>query len=161
MIDLILWANNRATLAQFAVANNLFVIMADEQGNEIRVPRRGIRYFWWNGSGDFMTARPEFDENGDIATPATFLPGIVAVLRIFTADDAVDTADLDPGEDETTQWARSKVARYIKTNGEAGTIGGISYYEIDGVRIFRPAEVTAWLSARNLPGHEWVGGNSY
>jgi hypothetical protein len=38
---------------------------------------------------------------------------------------------------------------------------GIPYYEIDGVRLLRPQDVEAFVQSRNIPGHIWVGGNSY
>jgi hypothetical protein len=35
----------------------------------------------------------------------------------------------------------------------------VVYWKI--VRLFRPADVLAWLTANSLSGHEWAGGNFY
>jgi hypothetical protein len=40
-------------------------------------------------------------------------------------------------------------------------MGSVSYYEVDGVRLFKPADVLALLAANDLPGHTWVDGNAY
>ena len=162
MIDLILWANTKATFATFARNNGLLVQYDTEDGPAWR-PREGFEYCWWAGEGKLKTAEGTYDQNGDEITPPSFLPGYVALCRIYGSffnTDKLDPDDTDP--DKLEQWTRSKVARYIKNNGTPGTVAGgaINYYELDDVRIFRPADVFAWLSARGLPHHEWAGGNS-
>lgn len=152
MMDLVLWASTKADLVAFAKAQGIF----DDDGN---VKAHRFDYTWWAGSGKFMTAPPVLDGNGDVTTPATFLAGWVVTLRIYTTDDAVPVEDLDEGEDTTTQWVRSQVARHIKTNGTPGTTGGIPHYELDNVKLFRFQDVFDWCASHNVPPHEWVGGN--
>jgi len=111
----------------------------------------------------------------DVYSGPLFLDGQVALLRIydeFFDEDKLDAPLVDSGEvDEegnpilvkAEQWARSKVARYIKNNGTPGTVAGgsIPYYEVDSVRIFRPQDVETWLTTNGLPTHSWIGGNRY
>lgn len=162
MIDLILWANTKAKFANFARTNPPAnpLQQQDDEGNW--VDRRGFTWVWWAESGKLMTARGTYDQDGNEVTPPTYLPGFVALVRIhgdFFNQNILTPDEADPEKDE--QWARNKVAQYIKNNGTPGTMGGIPYYEVDGVRMFRPQDVTAYLSANNLPGHEWLGGNSF
>ena len=157
MIDLILWANTKATLATFAQTTGLMV----DDGDGGRKVRDGVEWSWWAGSGKLMTAPAVLDQDGNVTTPATFLPGEVLLMRIhgsFAESDRLDPDEADPERAEP--WRRSKVARFIRNNGTPGTIGTINYYQISGVRIFRSADVMAWLAANNLPGHEWLGGNA-
>ena len=159
MIDLILYAANKATIRDFGIARGLITAQDDGEGGTIYVKVRNFDYCWWAGSGQFKTANGTYDEQGNEITPPTFAPGVAALLRIYTADDA-----LDPGAEENPeQWQKSKVAKYIRDNGTPGSFlgGAVPYYEVDGVRLMRPADVNAWLEANNLPGHEWAGGNSY
>ena len=159
MIDLILWANTKATFATFARTNGLLI--QDAEGNDSL--RDGFSYVWWAESGKLVTAQGTYDAEGNELTPPTFLPGFVALCRIsggFFDSDRLDPAEDDPDKEE--QYTRSKVARYIKNNGTPGTLAGgsIRYFELSGVRIFRPRDVFDWLASRGLPGHEWLGGNS-
>ena len=130
----------------------------------------GIRWTWWADNGKLMTAKGTYDADGAELTPPTFAAGVVAILRItsqfFTEDvDGVKTYDaLTPDEadpDKAEQWARSRVARFVKNNGTPGTAGGISYWELDGVRLYKPADVQAFLVSNDVPGHSWQGGNSF
>jgi hypothetical protein len=148
VIDLILWANTKNALLTWAKANPPNAPLVDANNK----PVKGVRYCWWNGDGKMITVK------GDFVTPNTYLTGVIGVLRLHSTYFDADKIDAE-GE----QWARSKVVKYIKDNGTPGTVAGgaITYYELDGIRIFRPADVQAWLLANNLPGHEWVGGNSY
>lgn len=145
VIDLILWANTKAELVAWAKANPPSAPLLDANNK----PVKGVRYCWWAGDGKLMTS---------LGPPATYLNGFIGLLRLHTTYFDADKIDAQ-GE----QWARSNVVKHIKDNGTPGTVAGgaISYYELGGVRIFRPADVQAWLTANNLPGHEWVGGNSY
>ena len=154
MIDLILWSTNRPTMRTFAIDRGMLV--DDGEGNF--VPRDGLVFDWWAGSGNFMT------DKGDDVTPPTFAPGQVALLRVHSSyftEDVIVPNDADPDKEE--QWARSKIAQAIKNNGTPGSLfgGEITYYEWDGVRIFRATDVMAWLEANNLPRHEFLGGNRY
>lgn len=164
MIDIILYApTGKSTIAAFAKAHPPAnpMLQEDADGNDIIRP--GISWCWWGGTGNFMTAPAVVDENGDVTTPATYAPGAVAMLRV-SADffgDRLEPAEGDP--DAAEQWARSKVAQYIKNNGTFGSMvgGTIPYYELDGVRLLRPSDVEAFMSANNCTRHEWLGGNSY
>lgn len=145
MIDLALQAATQAALITRLAALNL----TDASGNALP----GFDYCWWAGSGKLMTAKPVFDKDGNVTTPATFLAGFVMLARI------TDPADkLTNGNGE--QWSRSKAAKAIKDNGTLGTIGGLPCYTLSGVRMVRPVDLFAWLATNNLPGHEWAGGNS-
>lgn len=160
MIDIILWAPDRPTLRQFVINRGLLV--DDGEGGFKR--RDGFVDSWWAGTGNFMTAKGVYDNDGNEITPPTFSPGQVALLRVYGSyfsDDVIVPDDADPDKEE--QWARSKIAQAIKNNGTPGSIQGgeITYYEWDGVRIFRAADVMTWLVANDLPGHEFMGGNRY
>lgn len=170
-MDLILHAPDKTTLLDFAKANGLFVrrgVITDDDpesptfGQVIDpgewVRREGFDYCWWAGSGKMMRTLGTYDAEGVELTPTAFFPGVVALLRIY--GDFFNTDRLDDAVDEE-QWSRSKIVRYIKNNGALGSTLGISYYELDGVKIFRPGDVNAMLADRGVPGHEWLGGNSY
>ena len=68
-----------------------------------------------------------------------------SIASIALVDDPLipDDADLDKPE----QWARSKIARWVRNNGTAGTVEQIPYYEVDGVRLFRPADAMPLISS--------------
>jgi len=109
-------------------------------------------------------ASPTVGTSLEIYSGPMYLTGEVALLRIydtFFEDDRLIPDEADPEKEE--QWARSKVARYIKNNGTPGTVAGgsIPYYEVDGVRIFRPQDVETWLTTNGLPTHSWLGGNRF
>ena len=142
MIDLIL-QGTKANIIALAKARNI----VDANG----VPAPGSDYCWWAGDGKFLTAKAVMSGQ-TVVTPATYLAGFVALIRIGDPGDAL------PGSGE--QWLRSKVAAYVKDNGTPGTVGGISYYEVALVRLFRAADVLTWLAAQGLPGHEWAGGST-
>jgi hypothetical protein len=152
-LDLILWGNTKAAISTFARANPPANPLVSADGTV----RPGVDYCWWAGEGKLMTAKPVYS-GGTLVTPPTFLAGFVMILRLHTV-----MYDSDRLADTGEQWVKSRVAKYIKDNGVLGSVAGgaIPYYELSGVRIFRPADVTAWLAANNLPGHEWVGGNQY
>lgn len=142
MIDLVMYGS-RANLRALLKSRGLIEVNAGEV-----TKLRGFDYCEWAGSGKFMTS-PGVD-----SIPPTFLPQTVILARITTAEDEIDA----PADGEL--WNRSKVARYIKNNGTPGLMGTITYYELDGVRLFRAADVFAWLDGQGLPGHEWLGGNN-
>jgi hypothetical protein len=145
-IDLVLYAANKAAIRDFAIARNIL----DADGNV----RDGIDYCWWAGSGKLMTQAGTYDSEGTELTPPNFLPGVVMLMNINRSDDQID-------EGQSEQWHKSKLARYIRNNADStGTMGGITYYQKNGVRLFRAQDVFAWLAANNLPSHEWLGGNS-
>jgi len=175
MIDLILRAADKPALAQWAKDKNLIIRkgrVVDEDpdsptfGDVLEagewVNREGFEYCWWAGSGKLMTQAGTYDDEGVELTAPNFLNGVVAIIRIyggFFSEDKLEVAGDDPDAQE--QFARSKVVRFIKDNGTLGSVGAINYYELDGVRIFRPADVQAFLASNGLAGHEWLGGNSY
>ncbi len=160
MIDLVLYApTGKSDIVNFARSNPPNNPLLDEDNNA----RQGVSYCWWGNDGDFMTSPAVVDGEGNVTTPATFAPGKVMLLRISPEffDDRLVPDDADPDKEE--QWARSKIARYVKNNGTPGTMAGgtIPYYEIDGVRLLRPSDVKSFIAANNTVGHEWVGGNNF
>jgi len=162
MLDIILYApGGKADLVAFAKAHPPANPLLDDDGNV----RPGVDYCWWAGSGKFMTAKGEYDQNGDEIVPPSFAPGVVALLRIsgsfFENTKLADQEYDEEGTPQLEQHQRSAVVNYIRNNGTPGTMQGIPYYEIDGVRLLRPQDVEAFVQSRNIPGHIWVGGNSY
>jgi hypothetical protein len=152
MIDLILWCNTKAGFVTFAKAHPPANPLMDADGNV----REGVRWCWWGGDGQMMKTKAVYD-GMTLVTPATYVPGFVMLMSIYRDDDKM----AETGE----QFVKSKVAKYIKDNGVFGRTsaanGNIPYYELSGVRIFRPQDVETWLAANGLPGHTWVGGNQY
>ena len=158
MIDLIIYAPTKGDLHTFAVARGLLETVVEE-GVTSYVKAKDFDYCWWAGSGRFLTAKGTYDTEGVELTAPTFAPGVVALLRIATAGDAID-----PGATENPeQWHRSQVAKWVKDNGTLGSFfgGAVPYYDVAGVRLMRPSDVNAWLSSEGLPGHEWAGGSTY
>ena len=161
MLDIILYApTGKAALVDFARNHPPANPLLDDEGNT----REGVSYCWWAGEGKFKTVK-ETIVDGVVTVPATFLPGVVALLRIhsdfFASQKLADQAYDENGQPQIEQWQRSAVVKYIKDNGTPGTMGGIPYVNLAGVRIFRPQDVATFLAARNLPGHEWLDGNAY
>jgi len=154
MIDLVIYAPTKGDLRTFAVARGL---LEDVEGELQKA--KDFDYCWWAGSGQFMTAKGTYDNEGLQITPPTFAAGVVALLHIGTTGDAIDPGDTENPE----QWHRSQVAKYVKDNGIPGSFfgGAVTYYEMDSVRLMRPSDVQAWLTSEGLPGHEWAGGNAY
>ena len=127
--------------------------LLDATGN----PVAGFAYVWWQESGKFMLTKPVVNPATlAVTTPATFLAGFVMMVRLYDSLFASDQIAGGTGE----QWARSKIAQYLKNNGTPSVIGGINFYAFGGVQIFRAADVVTWLGANNMPGHEWAGGNT-
>lgn len=147
MIDLII-QGTKANIA--ALLRGRGLIDADNE------PVPGCELAWWAGGGKFVTTAPVLDAQGNVTTPAVFMAGFVVMCRLHSSLFTNDRIDGAAGE----QWARSKVAKWIKDNGTLGSIEGIPTYLVNNVRLFRAADVQAWLDARGLPGHEWFGGNS-
>jgi len=165
MLDIVLYApGGKADLVQFAKNHPPANPLVDAEGNT----REGVSYCWWAGSGNFMT---DPGTGGDPEDPGyvapTFAPGSVALLRIsgsfFENNKLADQTYDENGVPQLEQWQRSNIIKYIKDNGVLGSMAGgsIPYYEIDNVRLLRPLDVEAFLAANNIPGHIWVGGNSY
>lgn len=143
-IDLILWGATRADIRQFGINRGLISIGLDG----LDLNREGFTFSWWRGRGKFAI---------DDARPPTEAAGFVALVRIFDAFFADDALAEGP-----EQWQRSKIAKAIQANGTPGTaLGSIPYFQWDGVRLFRPADVEAFLAANNAPGHQWLGGNVF
>lgn len=98
----------------------------------------------------------------EVWSPLVTLTGVAVLLRLHSqalVDDALVPDDADP--DKAEQWARSKVARWVKNNGTLGTIEEIPYYLVDGVRLFRPADAIPLIQSWGGAGHEWAGGNAF
>lgn len=157
-LDIILWAPNKAALATWAQTHPAQAPLMTADG-----PREGVSYCWWAGDGKFKTANGTYDAEGNELTPPTFAPGVVALLRLhtsfFQSDKLAERTDAEGNARE--QWEYSKAAQWVKNNGTPGSMGSVNYYEVDGVRLFRPSDVEAFLAANNIAGHVWVDGNSY
>lgn len=163
-LDIILWAPSKAALAAWAASNPpANPLWQDGEARE------GVGYTWWAGSGQFMTAPGVYDGDGIEITPPTFAPGVVALLRLhssfFSGDVEGDGSRWDYSDPANPvakdQSEYSKAAKWIKNNGTPGTMAGINYWEVGGVRLLKPADVEAFCEANNVPGHIWVGGNTY
>lgn len=159
MIDLILAAPDKATLAAFTQAHPAGNPLIDADGNQ----REGFDWCWWAGSGLFTTQAGTYDGDGNEITPPSYYGGVVALVRVYGQFFDADVIDpSDPDYDATEQWGRSRLAKYIKNNGTSGsTPAGWPYWELDGVKLFKPETLEAFLSANSLPGHVWLGGNNY
>ncbi len=114
-------------------------------------PKPGFDYCLWGGDGKFMTVKPTYDGMTQL-TPPSYLTGFVILARIATAGDAI--------AEGPEQWQRSQVAKWIKTNGTAGTFGGMPCYTVLSVRMMRADDVFAWCAANGMAAHEWAGGNA-
>ena len=158
MIDLVIYAPTKGDLRTFAVARGLLETVVEEEVTSY-VKAKDFDYCWWAGSGQFMTAKGTYDPEGVELTPPTFAPGVVALLRIYTAADTLDPGAIENPE----QWQKSRIAKYIRDNGTPGSFfgGAVPYYEMDSVRLMRPSDVQTWLTSEGLPGHEWAGGSAY
>jgi hypothetical protein len=84
------------------------------------------------------------------------LPGYCALLRLHFTVEEEDRVDDDEVDVEEGPWKRSKVARYIKRNGTPGTISGLNYYTVDGVRLFKYQDVVEWCNTRGVPSHGFL-----
>lgn len=144
MIDLIL----QGTIANIrALLRGRGLIDAND------APLAGFEYCPWAGSGRFMTVKPTFDLSTKAQlTPPSYLTGVVVLARIATAGDEINEG--------AEQWQRSQIAKWIKTNGTLGTIGGLPCYTVASVRLLRASDVFAWCALNDIPAHEWAGGNS-
>lgn len=132
-----------------------------QQATTTDSPAPGVDYVPWQGSGKFMTAAAVLDAQGNVTTPATYLPGCVMLVRLsgaLAASDAIVPDPADPNKAE--QYARSKFAQKLKTNGTAGSVGGIHYWKIGQFFLTRFQDLTDYAAAHGLSGSEWAGGNS-
>jgi hypothetical protein len=77
----------------------------------------------------------------------------------FRLNGESDDLVVDPNVDNTEQHMRSRIARFIKNNGTAGTTGSINHWALDGVKLYRYSDVMDFLASKGLAGHEWYGGN--
>ena len=172
MIDLFLWAKTPAILAAFARANHLQVRVGDITDQDPESPtfgkvttpdewqvRHGLEWNWWAGNPQFMVAPGAYDAKG-VETKAPTYNGVGAILRIhadfFEADKREPDADEKDAVGVAPDWARSKVMRYIKTNGVPGKLAGLNYYELGGVRLMRLADVQAWCATRGVPSDGYL-----
>jgi len=160
-LDIILWAPSKAALATWAQTHPANEPLMTADG-----PREGVSYCWWAGDGQFKTQNGTYDQDGNEITPPVFASGVVALMKLhsafFEADKLADQTYDENGVPQLEQWQRSNAAAWIKNNGTPGTTPqGVNYYEVDGVRLFRPDDVLAFLEANNIPGHTWVDGCEY
>jgi len=151
MLDMILWAPDKATLKTWAASHPTANPLMDEDGNA----REGVRYCWWGGDGGkILKTQGTYDAEGNELTPPEFFAGVAVLLKVYLDADKLADQNIDG---TLEQWERSKVAQWIKDNGSSGTVQGVSYWEVDGVRMFRPDDV---LAVTPIP-HTWVDGCAY
>jgi hypothetical protein len=100
-----------------------------------------------------------------LSTPSEQVaPGIWGRIRLsfqlFT-DDVLVPSDTDP--DKYEQWAQSVVAKEIKDAGQSGDIanGDLTYWQKDGVRLFRAQDFEVFARNRNITMHEWTSANAW
>jgi len=121
-----------------------------------------VDWCWWAGSGKFMTAKGEYDQDGNQITAPEFLPGYLMMLRIYGTrfeNDKRTTTKENP-----KQHDKSNFARTFKTAGSSKNffeIPNVKYYEVDLVRWVDPDDCQQFLADNGLPGHQWLGGNSF
>ena len=101
----------------------------------------------------------------DIYTPQEFLDQFVILAHIhgnFFNDDRISDGITGEENEVVEQWQKSALIRTIRNNATPITVAGdIQGYDWGGVKLFRAADVQTFLTARGVPGHEWLGGNSY
>lgn len=139
MIDLIIRAPNQTAFEAFLQAQGM------------RGPQNQVVQFFdwapWAGTGNLAIS------NG--ASP-TYLTGFVALCHVGLAGDAISEGP--------AQWQRSSFAKGFKDNGTDMTdaeLAGAAYLKWGSLDLFDPDDVLAFLSANNLPSHEWAGGNQF
>lgn len=170
MIDIIAHTPDKATLVTWAETHGLRQRHAiawdtdpdsptygEETAWEWRT-KPGVEWCWWAGSGKLMRSPGTYDAEGNELTAPVYVAGLVAIIRLSGEFFGQDRLDAEP---DAEQWARSKVIRYIRQNGQLGQTAGIAFVEMDGVRLFRPSDVQAKLADWGVAGHEWLGGNTY
>jgi len=175
MIDLILYAPTKELLIDFLREKGLQTrsetpVLDPETGEEIGTDygdwkdAPGVSRCWWAGSGKLMIAQAEVDAEGNITTPAEYLPGFAMILRLRGEAYAADRNDVTPGEAPLKQWERSTLAGSMRAQGTQGifqNMNNLKYFEVNQVRYFDPDEVEQFLADNGLSGHQWLGGNSY
>jgi hypothetical protein len=154
MIDFTLHAPTKPAMDSFYAARGL--VKPDGE------PAEGFVSCLWAGTGKMMTTEPIIEPVDPFKElqPATYLNGIVALARFYderAEDDLIVPGSTDPDRDR--QWARSKLALWFKTNGNAGSTLGIDWYGVSGTRLYDPVTLNVFLATRKLPGHQWAGGN--
>ena len=139
----------------------------DAEGNFTTVALRGMkavgRFNRIQGNFAVFSGVADVAEDLQIALPdPQFLDQFVILAHIhgsFFNDDRID--ETVEGE-EVEQWQKSRIIKTIKNNGTPITVANdIQGYDWGGVKLFRAADVQAFLASRGVPGHEWLGGNSY
>lgn len=154
MIDLILWSDTKTALNNFAKVHGLLV--QDPETQEWATAY-GVEWSWWQGSGKMLRSLGTYDAEGVELTPPTFVNGWVILLRLHSTYADADKLDpAGPTAEDIPEWDRSKVARFIRNNGTPGTVAGLTYYEIDGVRILRVQDVEAKLAEWGVPSHRFA-----
>lgn len=157
MIDLILYAPTKQDMLTWAETNPPNNPMRYRDVESAWQIRPGLEWSWWGGDGKFKTSAGSSDPSSVYVEP-TYASGVVMRLRIHGEFFDWGRLDVSSAEDpdDIKEWERSRTAQYIKDNGTPGTMGGIPYYEVDGVRIFRERDVQTFISSRGLPGHVFL-----
>lgn len=143
MIDLILYAPDKETMREWGKTNPPARPLRYLNSESVWQTRDGLEWSWWGGNGQFMTAA---------GSSPTYAPGVVMRMRVhgeFFDWDRIDTSS-------TAEWARSKIAQYVKDNGTSGTMSDIPFFEISSVRLFLNEDVQTFISSRGLPGHVFL-----
>ena len=105
-------------------------------------------------------------EDLQIALPdPQFLNQFVILAHIhgsFFNDDRISDGITGEENEVVEQWQKSALIRTIRNAATPITVAGdIQGYDWGGVKLFRAADVQAFLASRGVPGHEWLGGNSF
>tara|TARA_B110000503_G_C6893875_1_gene307901 strand:- start:273 stop:515 length:243 start_codon:yes stop_codon:yes gene_type:complete len=72
MIDLVIYAPNKAALRAFAVVRGLLETVDGELQKA-----KDFDYCWWAGSGNFMIAKGTYDGEGVQITSPSFAPSVI------------------------------------------------------------------------------------
>lgn len=150
-----------AMVGQHLVNRTTVTDPATQQVTTTDAPAPGVDYVPWQGTGKFMTAAAVLDVDGNVTTPATYLPGCLELVRLSgdtAASDAITPDPADPNKAE--QFSRSKFALKLKANGTPGVVAGIHYWKIGAFFLTRFQDLQDFVTAHGFSGHEWAGGNS-
>lgn len=88
--------------------------------------------------GLFIQGQGAADGVAYIKSADNIANGILYFLRLFRS-----------------QWDINTVKQYIKTHGQQGTMAGITYWQLDGCRLFEKDSVTSYLDDNEIEYNDW------
>jgi len=142
----------------------------DAEGNFTTVALRDMkavgRFNRIQGNFAVFSGVADVAEDLQVALPdPQFLNQFVILAHIhgsFFNDDRISDGITGEENEVVEQWQKSALIRTIRNAATPITVAGdIQGYDWAGVKLFRAADVQAFLASRGVPGHEWLGGNSY